>query len=151
MMKKIMKLSLIVIGALAMMSLLPGPGKCTGDSEYAEGIKKLGSFKLIKDYRISLRKSSASSPEEIVTPVSLTKGLKYKFLPVDNDENEGKLVMTLYMKRGKQMKIASTMSAAGKHYPSIEFQSGKTGTFYLHMYFTEGHKGCAVGLFAVSH
>ncbi len=84
-------------------------------------------------------------------PISLTKGLKYKFLSENNPSNETKLIMQIYMSSKKEMLIASTYNpSVDKHYPSMELLCHRSGTYYLDLSFDKAEKGCGVGFFAVS-
>lgn len=143
--RKIVNLGLLLI-YLSLSSSVLGPGKCTGDEEYNRGLNNIGNFRLIKDYRVSLKKGKTESFQ-----ISLTRGLKYKFYTVDNPDNKGKMVMTIYMKPDNNMKLASTQSSTSlKHYPSIEFECGKSGKYYLEIHIEGDEKGCGVGMFTVA-
>lgn len=149
-MKKITIILILGVLSFGMLSLLPPPDKCSGDKEYKEGIKKLGNYRLIKDYRVSLKSGNPKKPPSVSYPVSLTEGLTYKFMPIDNSSNKGKLVMELFMNSKKEILFASSYSKnSNKYYPSIEFKCGRTGTYYLSLSFSEGKKGCGVGFFTV--
>jgi len=151
MIKRIIILMLVILGVSFLQAMVPAPGKCSGDDEYALGIKNLGEYMLIKDYRISLASGSANNPPMVSFPISLTAGLKYKFIPINHPDNKSKLVMKIFVNQKKEMPIASSYnSSSSKHYPSVEFECKTTGTFYLFFFFADGQKGCGVGLFTVS-
>lgn len=144
-------LLIVLLGAFCLQSFMPGPGKCKGDAEYKMGVKKLGNFRLIKDYRISLAGGKEKDPPTISFPISLTSGLKYKFIAENNADNKSKMIMKIYMNAKKEMMVATTYnSSSKKHYPTIEFECRTSGTFYLFFSFEGGLKGCGVGLFSVS-
>ncbi|UKN01613.1 hypothetical protein K6119_17970 [Paracrocinitomix mangrovi] len=144
--RKIGIIGTLMISFFVFTSLLPGPGKCTGDEEYTKAMKAIGNFRLIKDYRVSLKKG-----EKITLNISLTAGLKYKFYTEDNPENTSKMIMTIYMKPNEQIKLASTQSnSSKKHFPAIEFECGRSGTYYLVINFEGDDKGCGVGMFTVA-
>ena len=143
--RRIINFGLLLI-YLSLSSSVLGPGKCLGDEEYKIGLTKIGDFRLIKDYRVSLKKGKSES-----YPISLTKGLRYKFYTVDNPENKSKMIMTIYMKPDNYMRLASTKSSSSqKHYPSIEFECGKSGKYYLDIHFEDDQKGCGVGMVTVA-
>lgn len=149
--KKIKLFTALIAVLVITTSLLPGPSKCSGDDEYVEGLKKITDFRLIKDYRITMKSGSANNPPTLSFPISLTAGLIYKFVPVNNPDNTKKMIMSMYMAENKTMLLASTFSSGSKkHYPTVEFECGRTGTYYLFFSFEEGEKGCGVGMFAVS-
>lgn len=146
--KRIIKtIGVLTLTILLFPSLLPVPkgNKCSGEEEYSKGLNKMGDFRLIKDYRVSLKKNNKST-----FAISLTKGLKYKFYPINHPDNDSKMIMTIYMKPGEVMKLASTQSSSLTHYPSIEFECGKSGKYYLVIHFEGNQKGCGVGMFTVS-
>ena len=138
-------LAVLLLTFTTLTSLLPGRGDCDGEEEYNKGLQKLGDFRLIDDFRVSLRKGKS-----VIHPVSLTRGLTYKFYPVNHPENSSKMIMTIYMKSGGQMKLASTHGGSSKHYPYIKFECGKSGKYYLEFKFDNEDKGCGVGMFTVS-
>ena len=144
-------LTILILGfAFTQQSAINAGGRCSGDSEYKKGLAKLSGFRLLKDFRISLPKAKKNEPVTISYPVSLTAGLKYKFIPVNNPSNEGDMIMNLYLNKRKEMLIATTYNkATDKHYPSIEFECKTTSTLYLFFSFESGVKGCGVGIVAV--
>lgn len=137
-------IGVLSIAVIMLTSFWPGFGKCTGDEEYKKGLEQLGDFRLINDYRVSLRRGNSESYS-----ISLKRGLKYKFYPVDSPDNKTKMIMTIYMKPGGVMKLASTKARNDKHFPAIKFECGKSGKYYLRVHFEDEEKGCGVGMFTV--
>lgn len=135
-------------GLLSFISSPKGSSDCSGDEEYATGLGQLGAYKLIKDYRIELKKGEAAQSYMI----SLKAGLKYRFLPVTNSSNKTPMIMSIYMNQNKGMMLATSYNpATKKHYPSIDFNCRTTGTFYLFFEMEASEKGCGVGMFSVSN
>ena len=151
-MKGYIKLVLILgIISFGVTSLVPPP-KCTGDEEYKEGVGKIGNYRVLKDYRVTMKKGADPSlPPSESYPISLTKGLKYKFLPVNNSENESNMIVRIFLDKATKTVVATTYNkSAKKHYPAMEFQCHISGTYYLDISFDKAKKGCGVCLFAVS-
>ncbi|MGC6433677.1 MAG: hypothetical protein ACON4M_05725 [Crocinitomicaceae bacterium] len=141
-------LFLLIGGLLSFISSPSGSSKCSGDNEYASGLGKLGAYKLIKDYRIEMKKGEGSRSYMI----SLKAGLKYRFLPVNSPDNKKNMIMSIYMSKNKGMMLATSFNPASKkHYPTIDFACRTTGTFYLFFEFEGDEKGCGVGLFSVAN
>ena len=139
------------LGGLVSFVSSTNADKCTGDNEYGVGITSLGTFKLIKDYRISLKADPKAPPSESFM-VSLKSGLKYRFLPINNSENKKKMIMSVYLNQQKGMILGTSYNkAASKHYPSFDINCKTTGTFYIFFEFEGGEKGCGVGMFAVEN
>jgi len=139
----------IGIGSLLSVVSIPmGGSDCTGDSEYAVGLGNLGAYKLIKDYRVEMKKGG----EPAVFMVSLKAGLKYRFLPINNPDNKASMMMSIYMNKNKGMMLATSYNPVSKkHYPTIDFNCRTTGTFYLFFEMEVSDKGCGVGLFSVAN
>ncbi len=139
----------MLFGAFTLQSLLK-PEKCSGDEEYKVGLSKLGEFRLLKDYRVSLKSGSTRSQPMVSYPLSLTDGLTYKFIPINNSDNKGKMIIQIYMSDKREMLLASSYNESSKrHYPAIEFNCGHSGTYEIVFTFIHGEKGCGVGMFAV--
>jgi hypothetical protein len=139
---------IVVGGTLSFISSPKASSVCDGDAEYAKGLGDLGDYKLIKDYRVELKKGG--TPQSFM--VSLKAGLKYRFLPIDNPSNKTKMIMSIYMNQNKGMMLATSYNpATKKHYPSIDFNCRTTGTFYLFFEMEAADKGCGVGMFSVAN
>jgi len=142
-------LAFIILGGLVSFISTPlGGPKCLGDDEYTLGLGSLGDYSLIKDYRINMK--SGAEPQSFM--ISLKSGLKYRFLPIQNPENKKKMVLSIYMNQNKGMMLATSFNkATGKHYPTIDFASRTTGSFYIFFEMEDGEKGCGVGMFSVAN
>ncbi len=148
---KLINITILLFVLTFLPSIAYGPGKCKGDSEYQQAVKKMGGFRLIKDYRVSLSAEKEKGPTSMAFPVSLTSGLRYKFILINNPSNKSKMIMSIFINENKEMLIASSyQSTTNKHYPSIEFECGNSGTYYLFFSFEKAFKGCGVGVFSVS-
>lgn len=144
-------LLIATISLLTFTSEMIGPSKCSGEEEYSIGLKKLGNYQLLKDYRISLKKGSDTSPETVMHQVSLTKGLKYRFYTVNSTDNKTEMILNLYAQQNKQILLGTTYHQnLGKHYPSMEFVCQTSGTYYLFVSFDKNEKGCGVAFFTTS-
>lgn len=136
--------NIALFGLLILSTSNYGGGKCSGDAEYKTALTKLGGFNVIKDYRVTL-----NDGEQIIYPVSLTNGLKYKFIPVNNPKN-AEMVMSIYAKKNLTMLLATTYnSRMDKHYEQVAFQCRASGVFYLVIEFKGKTKGCGTGVFSV--
>ena len=133
-------------GLVSFISGTNGSSKCTGDAEYGAGLAALGTYKLIKDYRIEMK--AGAPPESFM--ISLKAGLKYRFLPLGSADNKKKMIMSVYLNQQKGMILCTSYNkATGKHYATIDLACKTTGTFYLFFEFEEGEKGCGVGMLTV--
>lgn len=143
----------IVFGGLVSFINSPkGGSKCTGDTEYAMGLTLLDKYKLIKDYRISLKGGNPEKPPADSYMISLKAGLRYRLLPISNPNNKTKMIMSIYLNEEKTVLLATSFNkVTGKHYPKIDFNCRTTGTFYLFYEMEGAEKGCGVGLFSVEN
>lgn len=141
-----------LIGLVSFVSKVSSSSTCSGDIEYKQGLASLGPYKLIKDYRVSLKKGDPALPPSESFLVSLQSGLKYRLLPVNNSENKKKMILTIYLNEKKSMILATTYTKAiGKHFPIVDFNCKTTGTYCLSIEFEGGEKGCGVGMFSVEN
>jgi hypothetical protein len=139
-------------GLLSFVSSPLGGGKCTGDQEYAIGLTMLDKYKLIKDYRVSLKGGNPEKPPTDSYMISLKAGLKYRLIPISNPNNKTKMIMSIYLNEQKTVLLATSFNkVTGKHYPKIDFNCRTTGTFYLFYEFDSAEKGCGVGMFSVEN
>lgn len=129
-----------------------GGGKCNGDAEYAVGLTQLDNFKLIKDFRVSLKGGNPEKPPSDSYPIALKSGLRYRLLPISNPGNTSKMIMTIYLNEEKTVMLATSYNKlTGKHYPKIDFNCRTTGTFYVFFEMEGAEKGCGVGMFSVQN
>lgn len=115
---------------------------------YDQALKKLGSFSLLKDYRVSMKEKKKTGPVEILyTPITLNRGVKYKFLCAQSEGFEGKLIMSLYTNSNNKPDFLFATNyerAINKFYESIEFKSESTMNCFIALSFLDGKEGCAV-------
>jgi hypothetical protein len=148
--KQLINITILIFSLILCTSLTYGPRKCKGDAEYQQAIKKMTGFRLIKDYRISLDEGEGTDSPTMSFPISLTNGLKYKFILINNPSNEGKMIMSIFLNAKKEMLIATSQRVStNKHYPSIEFECRNSGTYHMSFSFEGALKGCGVGVFSV--
>jgi hypothetical protein len=113
-----------------------------------EALKRLKKFTLIKDYQFNFKEKKKKGEIEVLKQtITLNRGVRYKFLAVENPEYEGKAVVTIFNNEKQEILIASSYSASmQKFYDQIEFECKTTGNYCLSFYFKDGLEGCAVGV-----
>lgn len=152
--KRILAFAIVILagGLLSFIQAKNGGGKCKGDEEYAVGLTQLEKYKLIKDFRVSLKGGNPEKPPSESFPISLKAGLKYRLIPINNPDNKTKMVMSIYLNEEKTVMLATSFNkVTGKHYPKIDFNCRTTGTFYMFFEMEQAEKGCGVGMFSVEN
>ena len=123
---------------------------CDSNELYEQTLKKLSTFSLLKDYRVYLKNAKKGTPAEIVYyPITLNRGVKYKFFGAQSLEYEGKLTISLFtLRNGKPDFLFATNyeKNLNKIYESIEFQSESTMNCLIAFSFKDGKEGCGVGI-----
>ena len=123
---------------------------CDSNAVYEQALKKLSSFSLLKDYRVYLKAAKKNTPAETVYfPMTLNRGVKYKFFGAQSGEYEGKLTISLFtLRNGKPDFLFATNyeNDLNKIYESIEFQSESTMNCLIAFAFKDGKEGCGVGI-----
>lgn len=141
--------TVIVIGILISISFTYRSG-CDSDELYIQTLKKLSDFSLLKDYRIYLKNKKKADPTEIIYhPITLNRGVKYKFLSAESKEYEGKLIISLYTSANKKpdfLFATNYMKDLNKVYESIEFEVESTMNCLIAFSFKDGKEGCGVGI-----
>ncbi len=141
-MKNKLILSILIIASLCSFK----KDSCDLDALYEQALTKLKKFHLVKEYKISQKKNK-DAPEFQYFPVTLNSGVKYRFYALDNAELEGRLVICIYNNMKQEFLVASTYDKLSKRIrDGIEFTSQTTGNFCIGLYFTDGKKGCGVGI-----
>jgi hypothetical protein len=132
------------------LSFIAKKSDCGTNVLYEQTIKKLSPFSLLKDYRVYLKNKKKSDPVEIVYyPITLNRGVKYKFLGAQSAEYDGKLNISLYtVRNGKPDFLFATnyMKDLDKTYESIEFDAESTMNCLIAFSFKDGKEGCGVGV-----
>lgn len=122
--------------------------KCDPDALYEEAMKKLANFSLLKDYRVTMKEKKKTGPVEILyTPITLNRGVKYKFVNLQSVASEGKLVMSLYTSSNNKpdfMFATNYEKSINKFYESIEFKSESTMNCFIALSFLDGKEGCGI-------
>jgi hypothetical protein len=140
----------MLAGTIASLSFTSRKQECNSDELYQQTLKRLSSFSLLKDYRIYLKNRKKSDPVETVYyPITLNRGVQYKFLSAESSELAGKLVISLYTVRNAKpdfLFATNYMKDIDKIYESIEFQSESTMNCLIAFSFKDGKEGCGVGI-----
>lgn len=140
----------LLMGAFISLSFNSKGGDCNSDDLFKEALTKLSEYSLLKDYRFySKGKSKNQEPEVIYYPITLNRGIHYKFLCAQSAEFEGKLVVSLYTVRNSKpdfLFATNYKKDLNKVYESIEFDSGSTMNCLMAFSFKEGKAGCGVGI-----
>lgn len=125
--------------------------KCDSDVLMVNGLKKLGKFTFLKDYRIYKKKIKNITAEDYeYYVITLNRGVKYKFMALSNSEMEGKLVINLYNTTKREFVFATTLNQRTLEVKeSIDFKCETTGNFVVGYYFLEGKEGCGVAITAL--
>jgi hypothetical protein len=125
------------------------PG-CDGDHLFQQALGKLSGYSYLKDYRIYLKeKQKSASVEMVYFPFTLNRGVKYKFLSMQNAKLEGQLTISLYSVRNDKpdfLFATNYKKDLNKIYESIEFQVDNTMNVMIGFAFKDGKEGCGVGM-----
>lgn len=115
-----------------------------------EAVKKIKKYTLVKDYPFNFKeKKKKGSVEYLKQMITLNRGVKYKFLAVENKEFEGKPVVTIYNNEKQEFLLASTFNTNSQSfYDEIVFECKTTGNYCISFSFKDGLEGCAVGVHA---
>lgn len=124
--------------------------KCDYDKLYQDAVKKLKKYTILKDYRLYSKKKKNISPEDYqYFTVPLNRGVKYKFMALNAEDSEGKLVINLYNNPQKEFLFATTLTqGTGTVKESLEFKCQSTGNFCIGYYFLDGVEGCGLAVSA---
>lgn len=140
----------IALGVSISFSFSSKKSGCGSDELYMQTLKKLSDFSLLKDYRIYLKSRKKATPVEIVYyPMTLNRGVKYKFLGAQSSEYEGKLTISLYTVNNSKpdfLFATNYLKEMDKIYESIEFESESTMNCLIAFSFKDGKEGCGVGI-----
>ena len=108
---------------------------------------KIGDYKYVKNYPIQLKKTRKGEPPVVIKrAVVLNGGVKYKIVACNNNEYDGKVVISLYS--GDALIGTTYDYNKNKEYSFIEYDCKKSGVYYLSFYFREGREGCALCILA---
>lgn len=123
---------------------------CDSDGLFEQALDKLSGYAYLKDYRIYLKEKKKSAPiETVYFPLTLNRGIKYKFLGTQNSKLEGLLTISLYSVRNEKpdfLFATNYKKEMNKIYESIEFQVDNTMNVMIGFSFKDGKEGCAVGM-----
>lgn len=121
--------------------------QCGGDQMCAPNLEK---YTLLRSYKIDLpeRKSKMERPEEVMFPVVLSKGNRYRISGCPN-KSESSTDMIYSLLLGTQL-ISTNYNKDGDNYAAFEFICNKTGVYYFKAYFVEGAKGCGSASLAMT-
>lgn len=123
---------------------------CNSDEIYKQILGKLSAFSLLKDYRVYMKNKKKSDPTEIVYyPITLNRGVKYKFLSAQSSEFDGKLTISIYTARNAKpdfLFATNYLKDLDKIYESIEFDAESTMNCLIAFSFKDGKEGCGVGV-----
>jgi len=146
----ILSISLFSFLLLISYSFVLKKPTCESDELYEQMIKKLTKFSLLKDYRIYLKsKKKSATPEIVYYPITLNRGMKYKFYGNQSPEFEGKLTISIYHAKGDKpdfLIATNYRKETDKIYESIEFEAESTVNCLIAFSFKEGKEGCGVGI-----
>ncbi|MFL5765024.1 MAG: hypothetical protein ACJ77K_13855 [Bacteroidia bacterium] len=141
---------LVTAGVVISISFVPRKSGCDSDALYQETLKKLNTFSLLKDYRVYMKNGKKNAPAEVMSfPITLNRGMKYKFFCAESKEYGGKLLFSLYTTRNSKpdfLFATNYIKETGKVFESIEFQSESTVNCVIVFSFQEGKEGCGVGI-----
>ena len=124
--------------------------KCNYDKMYEELTKKLKKYTVLKDYRLYMKKNkSLDAGDYQYFTIPLNRGVKYKFVALNSDDYDGKLIINLYNNPQKEFLFATTLTqGTGVIRESLEFKCQSTGNFCIGCYFLDGVEGCAIAISA---
>ena len=139
---------LFIVSIPLLFSFIVKKEKCDPDALYEQTLKKLSNFSLLKDYRVYMKEKKKDAPvETIFSPITLNRGVKYKFLSSQNTGFEGKLIISLYTNSNNKpdfLFATNYEKAINKFYESIEFKSESTMNCFIAFSFLDGKEGCGV-------
>lgn len=125
--------------SIVFVGLVEAKAQCGGNELCAPNLLK---YTLLKSYKIDLpaRKGKMDRPEEVMFPVILSKGNRYRISGCPNEEQSStNMIYSLLL----GVKLLSTnFNANGENYIAFEFICNQTGVYYLKAHFQEGAKGC---------
>lgn len=115
-----------------------------------EAMKRLKKFSMVKDYPFNFKEKKKNGQVQFLKQtITLNRGVRYKFLAVENTEFEGKPIVSIYTSEKQDILIASSYDTyTKKFYNEIEFECKTTGNYCLSFSFKDGLEGCAVGVHA---
>jgi hypothetical protein len=146
----IVSASLLMFGVLTSFSFTTKRSDCDSDDVYLQTLKKLDEFSLLKDYRVYLQnKKKNTAAETVYYPITLNRGVQYKFLCAESKKYDGKLTISLYTVRNAKpdfLFATNYMKELDKVYESIEFKSESTMNCLVAFSFKDGKEGCGVGI-----
>jgi hypothetical protein len=150
--KKILISLLAFVSVFISFSFIGKRTDCDSDELYKQTLMKLSSFSLLKDYRIFLKKKKKSDPdpiEMVYYPITLNRGVKYKFFCAQSADYEGKLIISLYTAHNAKLDYlfaTNYVKDLDKIYESIEFDAESTINCIIAFSFKDGQEGCGVGV-----
>lgn len=101
--------------------------------------------KYLKDFRIQLGKTTATTELRYKAQMSLWKNTKYRFSLCNSDDSKGQLILSIKDDANKQI-LSSFDQKTGKTYPFIEFVCNRSGIYQLNFDFINGEPGSGVGV-----
>jgi hypothetical protein len=141
---------LMSLGIFISLSFKSKKSDCDSDELYQQTLKRLNAFSLLKDYRIYLKSKKKNDPAEtLYYPITLNRGIKYKFLCGESKDYDGKLTVSLYTVHNSKpdfLFATNYVKDLDKIYESIEFQSESTMNCMIAFSFKDGKAGCGVGI-----
>jgi len=122
--------------------------RCDCDGLAGQALGQLKKFSIMKEYQVYLpefkRKSEAKVMKEEVV---LHKGVRYKFITIQNKKYEGVPILTIYNNPKMEFLVGTNYNSYTKRFAeAIEFECQASGTYCLAMSFQDGMEGCAVVL-----
>ena len=102
----------------------------------------------IRDFRIKLDEGTMKKPSPVGRfQVFLNEGIRYRFNVANATEYEGKAILQLY---DRSRMLGSTFDTEQKDDKQLfDYVCDKTGSYQVLMSFSEGKKGCAVGVMSM--
>jgi len=142
-----MKKKIVVIIALILALPVVSNNTCDDHDIILEAaVLKLKDHSFIKSHNVYIKKSKNGEGHKYVQMV-LNRGVSYKFILIDSDQFEGKLMLNIYNNMRRDYVFASNYSQTlKKRYTVFEFTCKSTINACLDLYFQDGNKGCAIAI-----
>ena len=102
----------------------------------------------IRDFRVKLDEGTMKRPSPVGRfQVFLNEGIRYRFNVANASEYEGKAILQLY---DRNRMVGSTFDTERKSDEQLfDYECNKTGSYQVLMSFSEGKRGCAVGVMSM--
>jgi hypothetical protein len=115
-----------------------------------EAVDRLKKFTMIENFPYYLKKKKKSDPIEFKKQtITLSRGVRYKFYTVRNEDYDGLPILAIYNNEKQEFLLGTTYNPSlKKFYNELEFECKTTGNYCLSLCFQDGLEGCAIGVFA---